>query len=900
MCILTHPLGMQRRARCASLLLASCLFAPLAPGCGLTLDLDPGDEAGVAEAGIFDASSIDAGPQDAAPFDAGDGGNDADLDASRGGECETEVDCDALYGAAPCGAWVCSPRGCEVHCADCVDADLDGYGVGSGCAGLDCDDADDFVTSDTSRACYGGPAGTLGVGECAAGIEECIAGVWLPCTGEVRPNLERCDGLDDDCNGIADDSGLVTTCGLGACANTASGCAGAGPARCTPLVAPSVTDACDGIDEDCDGVTDEDCGTCVWVSLAGDDAAANPTSPSTPFRSVQTAIDWAASDRLRPQRVCLMSSSCGTSIGATFMEAVSMRDGVAVQGSHGPSGAACAFRTTAIRNTTAQGVLFDSGVRAFTELSRVSVFPMRAPGATTTGITIDGASGAVISDVRVERAEVAAVSIGIDVRAGAAARVIGSEVFSGRATMEAVGLRSEGSRVELLDNCDAFDSAGRCRVGCRFDSGQGFHGHYNSSAMAPRPARSYAVQLIDSPGSLIRGSATCGQQAGVGAGIRIEGNAAGTRVTTSFIAGYGPQLESYGIELMACGDTAPVIDSNFEINAESPPLAVQTAIRAHAGCHPFIAGNTRIATGLEGAGNPVTIHCGDASAASRCVIVGNPDIIASSAGVPTSAMALRCEAGSCARIEDNIIEGGPSSGSSVGVSLEGPGGGATIVDRNTITGGCGALASIGLQAVGASASIANTILHGGQCLGATAGSRSIFRALVVIPARASVPFVVHSSTLLAGGYNGMCEGRVIEIAAAPSGGVPVGLYRNLVLVPGPCAVAYGVYEAGISTDPVAFDHVLFDPGSAMGTPTLYRDEGGVAITTAPAIEALTDMFVTSIMAGPAGLRAPPNDVHLVSGSACIGVGSVTGMPPIDRDRVRRMPGRPDLGAYVGP
>ena len=182
------------------------------------------------------------------------------------------------------------------------------------------------------------------------------------------------------------------------------------------------------------------------------------------------------------------------------------------------------------------------------------------------------------------------------------------------------------------------------------------------------------------------------------------------------------------------------------------------------------------------------------------------------------------------------------------------------------------------------------------------GSRSIFRALVVIPPRAgSLPFVVHSSTLLAGGYNGTCEGRAIELAAAPSGGVPVGLFRNLVLVPGPCAVTYGVYEAGVSTDPIAFDHVLFDPASAMGAaPTLYRDEGGVALTSAAAIEALTDMFVTSIFDAPAGLRAPPNDVHLVSGSACIGVGTVTGMPPIDRDRVRRMPGRPDLGAYVGP
>lgn len=43
------------------------------------------------------------------------------------------------------------------------------------------------------------------VGECVAGIETCSAGVWGECVGEVPPEDERCDLLDNDCNGVDDD-----------------------------------------------------------------------------------------------------------------------------------------------------------------------------------------------------------------------------------------------------------------------------------------------------------------------------------------------------------------------------------------------------------------------------------------------------------------------------------------------------------------------------------------------------------------------------------------------------------------------------------------------------------------------------------------------------------------------
>ena len=70
--------------------------------------------------------------------------------------------------------------------------------------------------SNPIRACYTGPAGTRGVGECKDGVEACDLGKWSGvCTSETRPQAELCDGKDNDCDGQTDE-------GLSNCA-TSSG-----------------------------------------------------------------------------------------------------------------------------------------------------------------------------------------------------------------------------------------------------------------------------------------------------------------------------------------------------------------------------------------------------------------------------------------------------------------------------------------------------------------------------------------------------------------------------------------------------------------------------------------------------------------------------------------------------
>lgn len=90
-----------------------------------------------------------------------------------------------------------------------------------------------------------------------------------PCT-KISDADATCDGRDDDCDGFFDEdfSPGAATCGVGACASTGTQTCAGGVLQsdCAPL-APAADDAsCDGVDDDCDGVADEGvvspCGGC--------------------------------------------------------------------------------------------------------------------------------------------------------------------------------------------------------------------------------------------------------------------------------------------------------------------------------------------------------------------------------------------------------------------------------------------------------------------------------------------------------------------------------------------------------------------------------------------------------------------------------------------------------------
>jgi hypothetical protein len=154
-------------------------------------------------------------------------------------ECQNGAEVDSCTEGTP-GTEVCGDgvdqdcNGSDLSCSD-VDGDGDGVTPGDG----DCDDnndavypgAADMVCDGVDNNCdgtaddgYVATATSCGIGECSStGQTTCVEGVEGDSCQAGLPVAEVCDSLDNDCDGTADNGfniGSACTVGVGACENS--------------------------------------------------------------------------------------------------------------------------------------------------------------------------------------------------------------------------------------------------------------------------------------------------------------------------------------------------------------------------------------------------------------------------------------------------------------------------------------------------------------------------------------------------------------------------------------------------------------------------------------------------------------------------------------------------------
>ncbi|MCE9576021.1 MAG: hypothetical protein K8W52_22910 [Deltaproteobacteria bacterium] len=149
-------------------------------------------------------------------------------------------------------------QGCVAICSNAAHCDT--------CNNID-EDCDGKIDEDFAPvAC--GPA----TGECDPGTTTCVNGV-TGCSGGVGPATEVCDNKDNDCDTIVDGmtspcyppatAGCNTTTGvcLGICKFGTSTCTAGVNGTCSGAITPVTEIACNGLDDNCNGVVDEGSGT---------------------------------------------------------------------------------------------------------------------------------------------------------------------------------------------------------------------------------------------------------------------------------------------------------------------------------------------------------------------------------------------------------------------------------------------------------------------------------------------------------------------------------------------------------------------------------------------------------------------------------------------------------------
>jgi len=180
---------------------------------------------------------------------------------------------DEQLGSSSCGKGICAQ---EIQ-TSCVDGEWTSCDPYYGSNVETCNLVDDNCDGITDNG-----LGTFqcGKGRCQHSVANCVDGSKGDCDQYLGARTESCNSIDDDCDGSTDESLGTYSCGIGRCQHNVQNCVNGGKGVCDPKLY-AITEKCDNIDDDCDGSTDDYSTACyvqspiVWRGWFSEDSSPN-------------------------------------------------------------------------------------------------------------------------------------------------------------------------------------------------------------------------------------------------------------------------------------------------------------------------------------------------------------------------------------------------------------------------------------------------------------------------------------------------------------------------------------------------------------------------------------------------------------------------------------------------